>query len=175
MDGSMKKEKVKEVSPYQLFFNWLFNNNMKSPIPYSDILLKYNSPITTLFLLKMFIQIGYVNHLLNRYNHIGIFYIDKEELFYFVKECVQRFQLKRQDIHYFPHNRKSILFQKLKNKFFMLKDYEVNLLCDMVDKSEEKEIIYHSLSISKPKKIKIKKNKVTLKDFIEDNFNVLQL
>lgn len=175
---------MKKVSHYTIFFDWLFDGRIKSPIPTNPEfdLLKYNSPINETFLLKMFINHGPLNHFLNDYNHIGIRYIDREELFFFIKECVIAFKIKRNQIHYTPYRRKTALFNKLREKLPLYKDHEIALLADRIEafSSEDKLKIYSALGIEKPKKVSKKKkslssskdSKPTVKQFIEDNFEL---
>lgn len=171
---------MEQNSPYQLFFNWLFDGQKTSAIPRPEILLKYNSPINEMFLLKMFIQVGRLNYLLNDYNHIGIYYLDREELFYFIKQCVRDFKVKRRDIHYFPRQKREILAEKLKEKLPLIKDHEISILAAAVEKSDDKERIYSSLGIDKPKKTRSKKSKgksksekTDLKSFLNNNFEIM--
>lgn len=174
---------MKKVSHYTIFFDWLFDGHIKSPLPNNPDfdLLKYNSPINETFLLKMFIQHGPLNYFLNEYNHLGIRYIDREELFFFIKECVMAFKIKRNQIHYTPYRRKTIIFNKLREKFPLYKDHEITLLSNAIDKfdSEKKLKIYTALGIEKPKKVSKKKKSTTpkkksisAKQFIDDNFEL---
>ena len=63
-----------------------------------------------------------------------------------------------------------------------LKNNDISLLCDLVDESSEKDVIYESLDITKVKKKKIRKKKnkveknkkISLKDFM-DNFKTLEI
>ncbi len=54
-------------SPYNLFQTWLFDWNLKTPIPEPEVLLKYNSPITHNYLLSMFMKHAQLNHYLDQY------------------------------------------------------------------------------------------------------------
>jgi len=51
------------------------------------------------------------------------------------------------------------MFNKLRSKVTSLKNDDLDLLCDIIDKSDEKESVYNSLGISKPVKTKKKKSK----------------
>lgn len=167
--------------PYKTFFNWAFSDNIKDPIPQgADIpdILKYNSPIHATFLLQTFISNGKLNHYLNKYlNNIGVRYIDKEDLFYFIKQCIIDFKIKRRDIHYVSWSRDTILFGKLTKKFPLLKNDEISIVCDLIDESEDKDAIYRSLGIDKKEvtKKKTKKKsitKISAKNFIAQNFGI---
>jgi len=70
------------------------------------------------------------------------------------------------------------LFDILRLKFPYLKKDDVYLLIDGIDRSDDKEGIYHALGIEEPKKRKIKtgkkvkKIKMPLKDFLEEHFSL---
>ena len=170
--------------PFKTFHNWLFDGSRSSPIPKAtekiDI-LKYNSPITHTYLISMFPKNGPLNHYLNTYlNNINTRYLEKEDLFNFIKKCVLDFRVKRRDVTYFPYKRQTKLFQKLREKIPEFKNNEINILCKMIDKSENKNSIYESLNIEKPKKKKLRKKpkqkgKISLKAFLDRNFSILNI
>ena len=169
--------------PFKTFNNWLFDGSRDTPIPTKGVdLLKYNSPITHTYVISMFLNNGSLNHYLNKYcNNIGLRYMTKEELFLFIKRCVLDFKATRRSVSYFKRKRDSQLFHGLRGKFPYLKHYEINFLCDVVDKSKEKEAIYQSLGIEKPKKKKIKKakkvnvDKISLKEFLNGHFSTIKV
>jgi len=164
--------------PFKTFSNWLFDNNPKSPIP--KILLNYNSPITNIYVIKLFMKHSQLNSYLNRYfNNIGLLYLDKEDLFLFAKQCVRDFNIKRKDIPYFPYRRKDKLFEILRYRNPCLKDYDIQHFCNIIDKLDQKDSIYASLGIEKKiekKKIKAKKTKtLSYKSFLAKNFTIAEV
>ena len=166
---------------FKTWFGWIFDGNLKSPIPKGEKvpeILKYNSPITHTYVISLFLNNGPLNFYLDNYfNNINLRYLDKEELFYFIKKCVIDFRVKKNSIPFIPHEKSNVLFTSLKRKVPLLKNYDVNLLCKMVEKSLDKERIYNSLGIDKPKKRTKQKNsssKVSLKDFLSVNFSVIE-
>ena len=73
-----------------------------------------------------------------------------------------------------------MISEKLGEKLPLLKDHEVSMLVEIVEKSSEKESIYSSLGISKPKKLKGNKvttknepGRVDLKTFLNENFEIM--
>ena len=165
--------------PYKTFQNWLFDKKPNSPIPHGEDIpdiLKYNSPITHTYIMSLFILNGKLNHFLDSYmNNIGLRYIEKEELFKFAKQCVRDFKVKKNSIPFIPWKRNTTLFNKLRAKFPLLKNHDVELLCKVVENHDNKDAIYSSLSIDKPKKKKLKKKapqkkKMNLKQFLAQNF-----
>ena len=173
--------------PYKTFQTWLFDGNSKSKIPTGDgvpDLLKYNSPITNQYLIGMFLNQGKLNHFLNEYfNNMGLYYLNKEELFKFIKKCVIDFRIQRKSLPFIPYSRNSKLFEALKKKTPMLKKHDVSLLCDIIEKSEMKDEVYYSLGLEKQEAIKkqkgmkkqTKKDRPTIKEFLENNFKLMEI
>jgi len=173
------------ISPYTVFSNWLFDGSRSSPIPKATEkinLLKYNSPITPTYLISMFVKNGPLNHYLNKhFNNMGLRYLDKEELFKFIKKCVLDFRVRKSDIGYFRYNHQTKLFNTLREKLSTLKNNDISLLCNIIDKSEDKESIYQTLNIEivKKKKVKrgtkkIEKKNISLNDFLKENFSIIE-
>ena len=171
--------------PYRTFNNWLFDGSRNTPIPEPkdgvDI-LKYNSPITQTYEISMFLSHGPLNHYLNKYcNNIGLRYMSREELFLFIKKCVLDFKATRRNVAFFKYKRNSQIFQGLREKLPELKTCDVNLLCDIVDKSNDKGAIYQTLGIEKPKKRKVKRTKkvkrgkISLKKFLIEHFSTIKV
>ena len=175
------------ISPYKIFSNWLFDGSLKSPIPEpkSDDdgnviipdLLKYNSPITHTFLIRMFLRNGPMNHYLNEYfNNMNLRYLTRKELFEFIKKAVIDFRVNKRDVTYFPYRHKDKLLEKLRGKLPILKIDDVSLLGDLIVKSSEKDSIYSALGLEKPKKTKTRKQKnkkTNVKDFMEEHFSIV--
>lgn len=169
------------VSPYQVFWNWIFDGKKNSPIPQQEVLLKYNSPITCTYLMRSFIGNAKLNLYMNTYmNNLGLRYIKLEDLFKFIKQAVKDFKVRRKSIHYITWERKTTLYEKVRKKFPLLKGHEVSLFCDLIDKSPEKDSVYSSFGIDKPKKQNKKngkksKKKINQKNFIAENFNLVNV
>lgn len=168
--------------PFKTFNNWLFDGKPDNPVPPS--LLVYNSPITPMYAIKLFVLTGELNYYLDQnFNHMGLLYLNKEELFKFIKQCVKDFRVHRKSLPYFPYKKKDQLFDILRKKYPMLKDYDITLLCQLIEKSKEKESIYTAFGMTdakktskpKPKKQKKKKTKkgIPLKDFLKKGFRMV--
>jgi len=163
--------------PFKTFSAWLFDGNINSPIPTEPNILKYDSPITATYMISIFMKCPKLNYQLNTHlNNINLRYIDKRELFLFIKECVQKYGVKRHHLCYHTFNRKTKLFNLFRNKYPNLKRYEIQFMCDKIDCSKDKDNIYQSLGIDKTKRTKIKiiKNKISLNDFL-NNFTIMEL
>ena len=120
------------MSPYQVFNNWLFDGSSTSPIPKPkdgvDI-LKYNSPITHIFVLQLLMRHGPLNHYLNKhFNNIGVRYLPKDELFLFIKKCVLDFKALKRDTVFYPYKAKNKLYDVLRDKIPELKNNDISLL-----------------------------------------------
>lgn len=154
--------------PYKTFQNWLFDRDQKSEIPKPKFdkdgkviipdILKYNSPITPEYLLTMFMKNPPMNRFLNIYlNNMGIRYLDKRDLFKFIKKCVYDFKLKRSDIVYIPrYKHDGELFKVLRGNIKILKNHDINLLCNIIERSKERDDLYRSFGLKKLKKQKLK-------------------
>lgn len=167
---------------YKLFFSWLFDQNRDSPIPKPEELLKYNSPITSTYVVGLFVNNASLNHYLNTYlNNIGLRYLDKAELFKFIKKCVIDFKVTKRDIPFRPYKHQTKLFKTLRKKISIMKNNDITLLCSLVDKAPDKDQIYNSLNMEKPKKLKLNSNKkkinkkMSAKEFLEKYFSVVEM
>lgn len=171
--------------PFKTLNNWLFDGNIKRElsIKEKEILFKYNSPITLSYIISIFLRNQKLNSYLNDYfNNINIYYLDKEELFNFIKKAVIDYNVKRFDIVYYKHKKYTKEFNKFKEKYPELKDDDINLLINKLENTEDAEQLYRCFGLEidyKKEKIKTKKEKVDLKNsvkkFIEDNFKLITL
>ena len=179
--------------PYKTFQNWLFDGSLKTNIPVprtSDDgkvivpdILRYNSPITNTYVINIFMRNGHLNYYLNKhFNNINLRYLTREELFKFIKKCVIDFRIKKRDIIFLKYNYRNKLFNELRRRLPTLKIDDIELLCDIIDRSPEKASIYSSLNIETIKKQKTKKNKqkkeidngpISLEKFLDDNFAIM--
>jgi hypothetical protein len=160
---------------FNQFYSWLFDGNENSDIP--EEILSYNSPITQTYVISLFTKLGSFNHFLDSYfNNIGVYYLDRLDLFMFIKRCVNDFKINKNQIRYSWFGKKSNLFKELSKKHSNLKPYEISILCKIVDKLEDRDIIYSTLGITKDKIIKNKisnnKNKILVSKFISENFEL---
>lgn len=169
--------------PFKTYSNWLFDGNKDSPVP--PELLAYNCPVTQKYAVRMFVLSGELNQFLDEhFNHMGLWYMDKEELFTFLKKCVMDFRIRRNSIPFISSRRKSDkLFDVLKRKLPLMKPGDISLLCQIINKSEDKGSIYYSLGLEKdkkPKKRKLKQKKetpsnISWTEFLEKNFNIMEV
>jgi len=167
--------------PFKTFNKWLFDGSVKSEI--KPDLLKYNSPITNTYVVSLFQRSGKLNHYLDKhFNNMGLYYLDKEELLKFIKKCVKDFKINRRTITYFPRRSADDLFNALRNKVAVLKNDDLELLTQIINKSDDKKAILSSLGLdSKPKRTKSsqtcklgQKNKVKLEELME-NFTTIEI
>lgn len=168
-------------SPYVIFYDWLFDGKLDTPIPTTSgvDLLKYNSPINQTFLLGLFMKNIKLNHYLNkRFNNFNLRSLTREDMFLFIKKCVMDFRIKRRDIIYYKRTYEEKIYTVLRDKLAYLKNDDINLLIELINKSKDKNIILESLGITLPKKKKLnvkKKEKkkiesISLKTFLDKNF-----
>lgn len=178
--------------PFKTFNKWLFDGDRNSPIPKPTFtedgkvlvpdILKYNSPITHTFALQLFMRNGHLNNYLNdHFNNIGLRYLSREELFLFLKKCVMDFKVTKRDTVFYPFRRTEKIFNVLTKKFPELKGYDVELLCQIIEESPDREAIYNALNLEAPKKKKVKlgkkkkeKKKIPYKEFLEEHFSIIR-
>ena len=168
--------------PYRTFNNWLFDGRKDTPIPAEKDginLLKYNSPITHTFLITQFIKHGPLNQYLNQYfNNIGVRYINKAEMFKFIKRCVQDFKITKRDIAFFPRHHKVVVYEKLRERMPELKNDDIYLLVDIIEKSDQKDSVYDALGLDKPKKVKLTKGNKKIKgvkNLMQEHFSTIKV
>jgi hypothetical protein len=176
------------MSPFQIFFSWLFDGNIKSQFPHPQVsdsgevivpdLLKYNSPITVTFLMKVFLRSAKLNSYLDKYfNNINLRYLDKEEFFRFIKQAVIDFKVNRRELVYYQYDKRDVLFEKLRKKMPLIKNSDLSLLCLLIEKSDQKNDVYNSLGMEQIKKTKSKQTeqkKISLKEFLM-NFSLVEV
>ena len=101
----------------------------------------------------------------------------------FIKKCVIDFKIQRKSLPFIPRSRNTKLFETLRRKLPTIKKFEVSLLCNIIDKSEDREKIYYSLGLEKQEKIKkqkglkkkTKKEKEKVYEFLKSNFRIIEL
>lgn len=180
--------------PYKTFNNWLFDGKKDSPIPRPQLdengkvaidILKYNSPITHTYLISLFLKHGPLNQYLNEYfNNINLRYLSKEEIFKFIKKCIFDFKINKRDMMFYKHGAKKMLYEKLREKISLLKNDDLLLLCNIIEKSENKDAIFDSLGIEQQKKIKVEKikktktiktKKISLDELMNKHFSIIDI
>ena len=171
---------------YESFYRWLFDGSLKSELPNKEVFLKYNSPITVNRLISSFMLYGDLNHYLNKYfNNVSLYYLEKEDVFKFVKKCIIDFKVNRNKLSFINIKKDSNLFQGLRKKFPTLKPCDISLLIDVIEKDHDlKNSVYESLGLLKPEKPKKSKNvtrrvlekaeNVKIKDWLDVNFSVVR-
>lgn len=177
--------------PFKTFLNWLFDYNKDSPLPKAKLsdegkvlipdILAYNSPITPTYLISIFQKSPKFNNYLNTYfNNINLWYLEKEDLLRFIKRCVVELRFQRKDIIYIGFRRQIKMFEILRDKIPNLKNDEILFLCELIDRSKEKDVIYETLGLEKPKRQKaikniVEKQKISLNDFLNEHFSTIKL
>jgi len=177
--------------PFKTYFNWLFDGNINSKIPAPRTtedgkvivpnILKYNSPITNRYVISVFLRNLSLNKYLDQYfNNINIYSIPREELLYFIKKCVLEFRVGKYDTTYYKRKYNDKLYNVIEKRYPQLKSFEVDFLCDIINKSDKRDTFYNSLGLENIKKQKIKSTKKivvkkSLKDFIAENFSIMEV
>lgn len=179
--------------PFRTFNTWLWDGNINTPIPQPKTkddgtvvtpdIMKYNSPITHTYVISLFLRNGPLNKYLNQYfNNMGVRYLDKEDLFKFIKKCVIDFGIRKNETVFYQYRKETQIYSKLRSKLPFLKNNDIVLLAEIIEKSSDKDAIYQSLDLEAPKKQKIKltkkkaekAEKTSLKDFLEKHFSIVR-
>ena len=164
-------------SPYQIFNSWLFDYKLSTPLPQEFI--KSSSPISHHYVLNIMTKTGNLNFYLDQHlNNLNLYYLDKEELFFFIKQCVIDFKINPRSIFYKKRKKENKLFNSLKRQYSYLKDHDLILLCDLIESSDDKDTYYQSLGLTSDNtKLKIKKKldkKNSLNKFLK-NFEIINI
>ena len=84
---------------------------------------------------------------------MGIWYLDKETLFKFLKRAVIDFRVRRGELYFMKSKRNTEkLVEKLEEKFPLLKLGDLRFLSELIDNSPSRDAIYHSFGLKKPRK-----------------------
>jgi len=169
--------------PFKTYSNWIFDGDRKSDIPRPEgiDILKYNSPITSIFAVSMFMKNLRVNWYLNKiFNNMNLRYLSKEEVFMFMKKLVFDFKLTRRDITYSAFRKQNKLFNILRSQIPELKNGDIKLLCDIIEKSNDRDNIYQTLGLEvSHKKVlskkEMKKEKMSVEEFLERHFSTIKV
>jgi len=170
-----------EISIFSQYFSWLFDGDLKSHPP-ADV-IKPNSPISNLYIVSSFLLHGKLNSYLNTYfNNFNLSSIDKEELMMFMKRAIKDLKVARKHISYIPWKKTDTMTNELKKRLPEVKEFEIPLLVDIIEKSEDRDSIYSALGLDKlkttrekgKKKVVEKKasnKKITVEEFLKKNFS----
>jgi hypothetical protein len=180
--------------PFKTFINWAFDGSLDTPIPKPEVdsggnvitpdILKSSGPLNQRYVVSMFMKNPKICLYLNKhFNNMGLWYLDKETLFKFLKRCIIDFKMKRGDLLFMKSIKrdKEKLVEKLEEKFPLLKHGDLQLLSKIIDESDQKDSIYHSFGLKRISKRKVKKEKkikktsakTSSKNFIKKNFEII--
>jgi hypothetical protein len=146
-------------------------------------ILKYNSPITHTYVISLFLRNGPLNRYLNKhFNNMSVRYLDKEDLFKFIKKCVIDFGIRKNETVFYQYRKEGQIYGKLRDKLPFLKNNDIILLAELIEKSPDRDSIYQALGMEKPKKLKVKldkkqveeKGKTSVKEFLEGHFSIVR-
>lgn len=154
---------AKKVNHYAIFFDWLFDYNLDSEIPYEVIENKNQFSIH--FMINMLMKYKriclFANKYLNNYNFISLRF---EDMIKALKYVVYKFNLSKNDIFYskFKYNDVNKEVLSIQKRYPYIKISEIKMFLDEYKKihMEQSDNKVKKLSKSKSKI----KHKVTLKD-----------
>lgn len=143
------------VSPWKLLDNWYYDGSTQTPIP--EEVIKSNI-VGGQSILYMFMASKYSPFISKVFNNWETFKLDPAEVMMFLKQTIQLSGFQPDFIRRYKST-KTDLFSKLRPRYPALKSDDINLLCDLIEKREDKEVIYETLGMLKTKKKKHPKSK----------------
>jgi len=149
----MKQQLNDKISPYQLLNRWLYDGSKTTKLPTE---LEKDKTISHMYILYYFQCSSYnlvISKLLNNWD---LFSLDRNEILYFLKQCVILCGYKPPFIQKIKDN-KNKLCTILKYKYPFLKLEEINMMISIIDSSENKDNYYEMFGIYSPKKKKATK------------------
>lgn len=149
MDGV----KEKKVSAYTILSRWFFDGSSDTKLP-DDV--EKDKSISNMYLLYYFRPSPYGMLISKMFNNWDLFSLDRNELLYFMKQCIMSCGYKPPFIQKDPVQ-KNKLVDELVVKYPYLKKSEVFMLVDIIDNSEEKDQIYEMFGLYTPKSKKLTK------------------
>jgi len=144
------KAKEKGFSPYQVLNRWLYDGSKTTQMPKE---LESDKVIPPTILLYHFQSSKYILYLSEVFNSYDLYQMNKVDIFRFMKQCILLTGYKPPFIQKVK-SQKNKLATILRLKFPYLKMYEIDFLIDEIDNSEEKDRVYETLGLYKPKKKK---------------------
>lgn len=150
------KKNINKQDVYKLLNNWLSDRRTDTEIP-KEVLASYQ--INPSIILYYFMGSKYSIFISNTYNNWNLYSLNKKDILYTIKDIIQKTSYCPNYNKKFRDN-KTELFKKLWDKYPYLKPNDINLLCTIVDKHEDKDIIYEMLGLTKLKKQKYTKKQI---------------
>jgi hypothetical protein len=180
--------------PFRTFIDWAFDGSIDTPIPKPETdsggnvitpdILKPSGPLNQRYIISMFMKSPKMCLYLNKhFNNMGVWYLDKETLFKFLKRCIIDFKVRRGDLFFMKSlKNKEKLVEKLEDKFPLLKHGDIQLFYDIIERSDQKDSIYHSFGLKRISKRKVKKEKkkrktktkTSAKNYLKKNFEIIK-
>lgn len=167
----MMAQKNQKGNPYKSLNQWLYDNNDKSSIP-EDVLEATN--IGPQYILYFFRASKYSVLINSIFNNYYIFSLPKKDVLKLIKWCVRRTKFKPRFI---PKQKKtdSKLGKILRQKYPLLKEYEILQLIDYIENSDDKDAIYEAFGLKKGRKSSSKKGNKKQKNNNENKYSLKSL
>ena len=154
--------KEDKVSSYTILNRWLYDGSTSTKIPEE---IEKDKSISQMYILYYFRPSPYGLVISKLLNNWGIFSLDRLEVFQFMKQCIMLTGYKPPFIQKVPA-KKNKISGMLKEKYPYLKNEEIFMMIDIIDKSDEKDRIYEMFGIYSPSKKKL--TKAQKEKFVED-------
>jgi len=147
------KDKENKVSAYTILGRWFADGSRETKLP-EDVVK--DKSISHMYLLHYFRPSVYGLVISKLFNNWGLFSLERDEVLYFMKECILLCGYKPPFYQKTPV-KKNKLVDELVFKYPYLKRDEVFMLVEMIDNSNEKDSIYEMFGLYSPKTKKLTK------------------
>lgn len=160
-----------KISIYTILNRWMYNGSLNSSMPTELINDKSIGPQYILYYFKDSMYNLYMN---KHFNNYDIYQMDRIDILKFLKKCII---LTGYRPRYTPKlkSTRSKIAQILKRKMPYYKWHDIELLVSMIDKGDDKDQIYETLGLYKPRKRKMKEEKASKKTSKEQNIENMSL
>jgi len=145
--------KQKNVSPYKIFKEWLLNPYPDAELP--DVIIRAINPKTVMY---MFGKLGEITIFLDEYfNNYDIMYCNPIELYDFLREIVQKYNIKKYEFSFFMSMKTDKLINRLQRKLPYLKKYEIYDLLERCQQDPDNDSFLENLNMKQSKVKKLRK------------------
>lgn len=142
-----------QKSPYNEFKDWLLNSYPDAKL--SETVIKTINPKTVL---HMFGNMGDITIFLDDYfNNFDLMICNPLEFYIFLRQLVQKYNIKKYDFSFFYSMKKDDLILKLQKKFPCMKKYEIYELLECCKEDTDNDSFLENLGLNKTKSKKMKK------------------
>ena len=159
---SIQKQKSEGPSDFTILMNWVRDGNLKSEFPKQ---LENSKALSPVFFLMYFVQNpNYFIYINKVFNKVDVFKLKSVDIYKTFKEIIH-FTRYNSYSKKAVKNKENPLIDLLKKKFPYYKREEILMAVNIIDNSDDKDVIYEMFGINNVSKVK----KLTQKQIKERN------